>query len=236
MVATKTKAKPRRKNRIVEHAAPAKRVSSNGKAKKPATTKEPATTTVSITAPNMQTATFRIVGTSHYIQQRFSEKAKEQIKAKQQAGGTAKKVKTMSKKDFKQCYEDAKYKPSGTSWPNGAIPATAIKAAMISACRLTSFKMTESKQIFKILQDGFDLKDLKPLIKITKGKPEYFEQALPLPNGGGHGCSSTPHVETRLGISRQDSVRCRLDRPHANLQSVNAGGPASWHWRRAPGE
>jgi len=53
---------------------------------------------------------------------------------------------------------------------------------MINACRNLAIKMTEAKQFFKILPDGLD-PDGIPLIKITKGGPEMFEQALPNANG-----------------------------------------------------
>lgn len=131
---------------------------------------------VTISAPNLQTATFRIVGTSPYVQHKFSEKARQQMKAKQEAGSTARKGTKREPKDFEQCYEEAKYKPDTGSWPKGAIPATAIRAAMVSACRLVSFKMTDSKQAFFIEADGYG--EGIPLIKITKGKPQYFEQPV----------------------------------------------------------
>lgn len=139
---------------------------------------------VTITPPNLQTATFTVVGTSPYVQNKFSNKAKEEIKKAQEAGSQAKKGKKREKKDFKQCFEDAKYKPSGEAWPNGAIPATAFRAAMVAACRLVDFQMTAAKQCLYVEADGYDCDESVPLIKITKGKPKYFEQPVRLEKGG----------------------------------------------------
>lgn len=138
---------------------------------------------VQITPPNLQTAAFRLRGTSPYVQNKFSAKAKEQIKAKQKAGSLANKGKRREPKDFKACYLAAMYVPSDGKWPNGAIPATAIKASMIDACRQVDFKMTHAKQCVFVECDGYDKDEMIPLIKITKGKPKYFEQALNCANG-----------------------------------------------------
>ncbi len=138
---------------------------------------------VVITAPNEQTASFKIVGATPYVQNKFSAKAKEQMRSKMVAGGVAKKSTKRAPKDFNACYEEAKYRPMVGAWPNGAIPATAIRAAMIAACRLVDFKMTDAKQCIYVEADGYDPDDRIPLIKITKGKPSPFEQALRVANG-----------------------------------------------------
>ena len=57
-----------------------------------ATKAAPATaTTVTISAPNFQTAVFTIRGTAPYVQNKFSAKAKQMMMDKQSAGSTAKK-------------------------------------------------------------------------------------------------------------------------------------------------
>lgn len=155
------------------------RLNGSTKAKK----EKPAEIGVSISPPNLQTAEFCIVGTSPYVQNKFSAKAKAMMKAKQEAGSTAKKGSKKESKNFKECYEEAQYKPSGQKWPNGAIPATSIKAAMVAACRLTDFQMTLAKQCVYVEADGYDADERTPLIKITKGKPTYFEQAVTLATG-----------------------------------------------------
>lgn len=133
---------------------------------------------VQITAPNLQEAAFKIRGTSPYVQHKFSAKAKEQMRAKQVAGSTARKGSKREGKDFDECYRQAQYIPSVGKWPNGAIPATAIKAAMVSACRLVDFKMTDAKQCVYVEADGYDKDEQIPLLKITKGKPKHFEQVV----------------------------------------------------------
>ncbi len=138
---------------------------------------------VTISAPNLVTISLLIRGNSPYVQNKFSQKAKEQMKRKQVEGGTYKPDKGKPK-DFMACYEDAQYKPDKGSWPNGAIPATAFKASMVAACRLVDgFKMTEAKQCVYVEADGYDRDEGIPLVKITKGKPKYFEQALRVANG-----------------------------------------------------
>lgn len=144
-------------------------------AKKAATAVESNEQNVVIAPPNFQVAEFRIVGTAPYVQNKFSQKAKEMMKAKQQAGHAAKKSTKRDPKDFDQCYKDAQY-ISNEGW-NG-MPAAGFRAAMVSACRTVGFKMTHAKLGFMIVADGFDKDEGVPLVKFAKGKPKYFEQAV----------------------------------------------------------
>lgn len=174
-------------------------------------------TGVTISPPNLQTARFTIMGQTPYVQNKFSNKAKQQMKEQQEAGSTATtKKKKREAKDFQQCYEDAQYKPAGQTWPNGAIPATAIKAAMVAACRLVDFKMTDAKQCVYIQSDGFDKDERVPLIKITKGKPIYFEQALRNANGN-------PDIRPRPMWEEgwEAEVRITYDADRFTLQDVS---------------
>ena len=141
-------------------------------------TTKAAGTTVQITPANLKVVVLKIVGTTPYVQNKFSNKAKEQMMAKQAAGSTAKKGARKPPKDFDECVKNATYSVNGKNNPNGYIPATAIKAAMVSACRLVDFHMTVSKQCFNIDADAYDKDELIPLIKITKGKPKRFDQAV----------------------------------------------------------
>lgn len=137
-------------------------------------------TEVSITPPNFRTAVFLITGNAPYCQHKFTQKAFEQMKAKQEAGDKAKKGTKREAKNFKQCFEQAQY-ISKEGW-NG-IPATGFRAAMVSACRTVGFKMTHAKLGFFILADGYDAQCHKPLVKITKGSPRQIEDPLPNDNG-----------------------------------------------------
>jgi hypothetical protein len=130
---------------------------------------------ITITAPNMQTVIFHIRGTSPYCQQRFGEKQKNQMKAKQEAGSTAKKGGKKSPKDFKALFEEAKH-ISTQGWCG--IPAPAFRSAMISACRICGFMMTRARLAVFVQADGFDKVDAMPLVQITKGEPTYHEQML----------------------------------------------------------
>lgn len=130
---------------------------------------------VQITPPRSQTAEFLIIGTAPYVQQAFSQKAREQIKGIQEAGSQRKKGKTREAKDFQECYEQSKHY-SKEGWIG--IPAGAIRAAMISACRLVSFKMTLAKMSIFVEADGYDRVDGTPLIRITKGEPHYSEHPV----------------------------------------------------------
>jgi len=135
---------------------------------------------ITIKAPKFETAEFKIIGNVPYVQNAFPQKAKEQMKAKQEAGTQAKKGKAREAKDFKECYEQAMH-ISKEGW-NGA-PAAAFRAGMISACRIVGFKMTLAKLAVFIEPDGIDRNDGTPLIKITKGKPHYVEHSVRLETG-----------------------------------------------------
>lgn len=130
---------------------------------------------VTITAPKMEVADITIVGTSPLVMNRFSQKAMEQMKAKQEAGSVGKKGVKRDAKDFQLCYEQAKH-VSREGWCG--IPAPAFRNAAISACKIVGFAMTRAKLSLFIEPDGFDRVDGTPLVKITKGEPEYVEHAV----------------------------------------------------------
>lgn len=130
--------------------------------------------TVTIAPPNFQIGEFTIKGITPYVQEKFSEKAREQMRAKQEAGSTAKKGGKRDAKDFQQCFQDAQYRDADNK--NG-IPAGAIRSAMISSCRLCGFQMTRAKIALFVEADSFDRTDGIPLVFIT-GEPQYFEQPV----------------------------------------------------------
>lgn len=141
---------------------------------------EPKATQLSIEPPNFGTATFLVTGTSPYVQNRFGHKAREQMHAAQEAGSQRNKEKgKRAAKDFKAGYEDAQHKTQ-EGWCG--IPAPSFRNAMISACRLCGFTMTHAKLAVFAEADGFGT-DGTPLVKITKGKPEYYE--APVRNASG---------------------------------------------------
>jgi hypothetical protein len=124
-----------------------------------------------IAPPNFLVAEILIRGNAPYVQNKFSAKAKAEMRATQEAGSTAKKGKKREAKKFKDLYEGAKH-IAKEGWEG--IPAPAFRNACISACRMAGFQMTRAKLSIFILPDGFDKDDDTPLVKITKGKPMPF--------------------------------------------------------------
>lgn len=132
----------------------------------------PKSAEVTIEAPHFETAVFRIKGIVPYVQNAFSKKAQDQIHGTQAAGSVAKKGKKRDPKDFQACYQQAQHR-SPEGWHG--LPASGIRAAMVSACRTVGFQMTKAKLGFFIEADDYDPVDRTPLVKITKGEPKYFE-------------------------------------------------------------
>jgi hypothetical protein len=122
---------------------------------------------VTISAPRLRTTTFKLIGTSPYMQARFAQKALDSIKAKHEAG-SPKGKKDRSPRDFEADYKAAQYL-SKEGW-NG-IPAGSFRTAMIDCCRLVNFKMTFAKLSVFIEADGYDKDNGKPLVRIY-GTPE----------------------------------------------------------------
>jgi hypothetical protein len=127
--------------------------------------------TVVIESPRFEQAEISIVGTAPYVQNKFSQKAREMMKAKQEAGSQAKKGAARAAKDFEETYRQAMH-ISREGWCG--IPAPAFRNAMISACRIVGFKMTIAKLSLFVEADGFDVDDGTPLVKID-GKPRIHE-------------------------------------------------------------
>lgn len=133
------------------------------------------TETIEIKPPNFKTIEVGIIGTAPLVLNKFSHKAKEMMKAKQEAGSQAKKKKEREPKNFNANYEAAKY-VSKDGWLG--TPAPSFRNAMISACRLVGFTMTIAKLAVFIEADGFDKDDGTPLVKIATGEPRYHESMV----------------------------------------------------------
>ena len=135
---------------------------------------------VSIPAAKIERVTFSIIGTSPYMQSRFSEKAKQKMMAKMAEGSTAKGKKVRPPRDYDDDYRHAMHK-STEGWCG--IPAGAFRTACISACRLVDFKMTLAKLSIFVHPDGFDAADMTPLVRIF-GEPKRSEIGCRNDNGG----------------------------------------------------
>jgi len=135
--------------------------------------------TVQIEAPKFEEVIFNIHGTAPLVMNKFSQKAREEIRTKQEAGSQGKKGKKREAKDFDQCYEGAIHK-SIEGWIG--FPASAFRAAMVSACRIVGFQMTRAKLALFIQHDGIDADEGTPLVKI-EGKPKPMESMVTIGMG-----------------------------------------------------
>lgn len=135
--------------------------------------------TVVIKPPNLQELEFILEGTSPYVMNKFSGEAKRMMEEDQRKGQQAKSRKKREPKDFEKTYREAMH-VSTDGWIG--MPASAFRAAMISACRLVGFKMTLAKLSVQIVADGFDAESGDPLVKI-EGDPEVHKAYVRNSNG-----------------------------------------------------
>jgi hypothetical protein len=122
---------------------------------------------VTIKAPNLKIVEIEIIGTAPYVQNRFSQKALNQIIETQKAGSQSRGKRPREAKDFDAAYRGAMH-IAKDGWCG--IPAGSFRNAMISACRTVGYKMTHAKLAAFVLADGYDEADGTPLIRI-KGQP-----------------------------------------------------------------
>lgn len=132
---------------------------------------------LTIKPPNFKIAEFRIMGTAPYVGNKFSARARADMRAKQEKGsvGDKERGRKRSPKDFERSYKEAIHCTNG-GW--AGIPAPAFRNAMISACKVVGFQMTRAKLAVFVLADGVDKDDGTPLVRIIKGKPHYAEHAV----------------------------------------------------------
>jgi hypothetical protein len=109
---------------------------------------------ITIAAPNLVTAVFEIKGNAPLVQHRFGAKAKQGMLDKMEEGTNAKKGKAKHEAtELDEIAEAGKY-VSKEGWEG--FNASAIRNALISACRLVNFKMTIGKLALFCVQDGWD--------------------------------------------------------------------------------
>lgn len=130
---------------------------------------------VTITAPKLVVGAFLIRGVAPLVTNRFSNKAREIIRAQQAAGTSPKRGKVREPKDFDDLFRQAMH-TSPDGWHG--IPASAFRNALISACRLADFRMTLAKLSVFVVEDGYDADGVTPLVRITKGEPKPFEMMV----------------------------------------------------------
>lgn len=138
-------------------------------------------TNVSISPPNFQIAKIKIKGTAPFVMNKMSSDNRKAMIDKQEAGsGAARKGRKLPPRDFDRAYRGAMH-VSREGWYG--IPASAFRAAMISACRVVGFKMTQAKLCLFVEPDGFDADDGQPLVKLV-GKPVRRDMATKNADGG----------------------------------------------------
>lgn len=136
---------------------------------------------VVIGAPNIQAHTFHIRGTAPYVQCKFSQKARNQMKAAQEETTAQKNAKKKREpRDFDAMFIAAIHHLEGGGY---GIPAPAFRNAMISACRVAGVVMTKAKLSVFVLPDGVDEDDGTPLVRIIGDEPERHESHVRINNG-----------------------------------------------------
>ena len=121
---------------------------------------------VAISAPRFGVLTFKVKGLDQVplVIHRFSAKTKAQMKLKMETGKAAGNKKNREAKSTDDLYQEARY-ISQDGWDG--FNASAVRAAMISACRLVGFKMTLAKLSVFVEADGTDaIEPQIPLIRI----------------------------------------------------------------------
>jgi hypothetical protein len=178
------------------------------------TATEPAASvpTVTIKPPNFGTVAFAIEGLAPLVIHRFSAKTKAQMKLKMETGKAAGNKKNREAKATDDLYEEARYR-SADGWDG--FNASAVRAAMISACRLVGFKMTLAKLSVFVEADGVDASEPQiPLIRIH-GKPTKQEDMARVETG-------QPYVTVRAAYHAwKATVRIRFDRDQFTAEDVS---------------
>ena len=130
---------------------------------------------IAIKPPKFEHLALRLVGTAPLCQARFSAKSMQAMKAKMEAGSTAKKGANRKARDFDDDFRQAMHIDAEGGWIG--VPAAALRNACIDVCRMVGFKMTHAKMSIFVESDGFDIVDGSPLIKLNAPEPERLEMA-----------------------------------------------------------
>jgi len=167
--------------------------------------------TVTIAAPKFETAVFEIKGVAPLVIHRFSAKTKNEMKQKMETGKAAGNKKNREAKSTDETYQEARY-ISKEGWDG--FHAGAIRAAMISACRLVGFKMTLAKLSFSVIADGWDKAEPQiPLIRIY-GNPVKQDDMARVETG-------QPYVTVRAAYHDWSAkIKTRFDSDQFTLADI----------------
>ena len=134
-------------------------------------------------------------------------------------------------KDFDGDYKGSMHTDVDHGWVG--IPAAALRSAMIRACSTCGVEMTKAKQCFFVLADGIDRRE-KPLVKITKGKPERFDSVVKNSNG-----STDVRARARFATGWECNLRIQYDADMFSAQGLPTSkrelAPGAHSHRRAQG-
>jgi hypothetical protein len=136
---------------------------------------------VTIKPPRLQTVEYKLTGSAPLVTAAFSEKARQKMMDTQRAGTQSRSKKDRSPRDFEADMQAAIH-VAEEGWIG--FPASAFRAAMISACRLVGYKMTLAKLAVFVEADGLDKVSGQPLVRLNVGKPELHVAAVRNANGG----------------------------------------------------
>jgi hypothetical protein len=167
---------------------------------------------VTIKAPNFQTAVFTIKGIAPLVIHRFSAKTKEQMKLKMETGKAASSKKNREAKDTNDIFNESRY-VSKQGWDG--FHASAVRNALISACRLVGFKMTLAKLSVFVEADGWDaIEPQIPLIRII-GNPVKQEDMARVETG-------QPYVTVRAAYHDwKADIRIRWDGDQFTVEDIS---------------
>ena len=131
-----------------------------------------------ISPPKFREAIFRIRGTTPLIINAMSGRIIEQMIEDQRRGGVTRRKRLP--KDFEALYKEAMH-TAVEGWTG--FNASAIRNAVISACRTSGYPMTRAKLSIHVVADGYDKTTGEPLVRIIKGKPKM--SIMPVKNTTG---------------------------------------------------
>ena len=133
------------------------------------------------------------------------------MKLKMETGKAASSKKKREAKDTDDIYQESRY-ISKDGWDG--FHAGAIRAALISACRLVGFKMTLAKLSIFVEADGWDAQEPQiPLIRIY-GKPQKQEDMARVETG-------QPYVTVRAAFYDWSAkVKIRFDADQFTVDDI----------------
>lgn len=165
---------------------------------------------LAIPAPDFGEMVVPIVGTAPLVINKMTARARQKMRDAQEEGSRAKSKKVREPRDFsRDCIEAAHISEEG--WHG--IHAAAFRSAMIRACSVVGYKMTQAKMSVFVQPDGLDAETGEPLVRING---EYEEHIAAVKNDNGSADLRARPMYRRWGAS----VRVRWDRSQFSERDV----------------